>query len=106
MSQILRGALFVAFFGAVGAAASTGLADDAPKCKLATKGDGAVAKACAEGGIKKAKSVMKEMVKAAKAAGVKYDCDDCHKDDSDYSVLTSDGKDKFAKLVEAAAKKK
>lgn len=105
MSQFFRGALFVAFLGAVGAAASTGLADDAPKCKLATKGDGPVAKACAEGGVKKAKAAMKEMVKAAKAAGVKFDCDDCHKDDTDYSVLTSDGSKKFEKLVAAAAKK-
>lgn len=89
---------------AVGAAGTTGLSDDASKCKLATSGDGPIAQACAKGGIKKAKAVMKEMVKAAQAAGLKYDCDHCHKDDADYSVLTSDAPKKFDKLVAAAAK--
>src|SRR6478672_5043008 len=83
--------------------AGTSYADDA--CKLATKGDSRVAKACADGGIKKAKAEMKDMVKQAKANGVKMDCDDCHKDDVHYDQLTAEGKDKFKKLVAALDKK-
>ena len=38
-------------------------------CVIAVKGTSPVAKACAEGGVKRAKVVMKAIVKAAKAAG-------------------------------------
>ena len=38
-------------------------------CKAATKGDSPIAKACAEGGIKKAKEVMKSLVRDARKAG-------------------------------------
>jgi hypothetical protein len=69
-------------------------------CALAT-GDSRVARACAKGGIKQAKAEMKEMVKEAKAAGVKMECDDCHKDDSHYDQLTADAKDKLKKLLAA-----
>jgi hypothetical protein len=89
---------------AVVSVAGTSYAADEP-CKLATKGDSRVAKACAEGGIKKAKAEMKEMVKQGKAAGVKMDCDDCHKDDVHYDQLTAEGKDKFKKLLAALDKK-
>lgn len=65
-------------------------------CKIATKGSSAVARACAEGGIPKAKAIMKAMVKQGRAAGVSYECDDCHNDDGG---LTADVKEKFSKLL-------
>lgn len=86
------------------ASGSLAMAEDAVKCKLATKAESDVGKACAEGGVKKAKGVMKDMVKRAKAAGTKFDCDDCHKED-DFSQLTADGAEKFKKLLAAIAKK-
>jgi hypothetical protein len=106
MVRLLRGALFVAVVGgvsAVGAVASA--ADEPAKCTVATKGDSPVAKACTTGGIKEAKKVMKDMTKKAKANGVKFDCDDCHKDDANYA-LTDDAGDKFKKMVAALAPKK
>jgi len=77
-----------------------GWADGAP-CTIATKGDSPVAKACAEGGIPKAKTAMKDLAKRARANGTKLQCDDCHKDDVKYE-LTADARDKFKKLLAAA----
>jgi hypothetical protein len=68
-------------------------------CQLATKGDSPVAKACREGGIKSAKATMKELVKGARAAGSRYQCDDCHINDADYAQLGKGAEDKFAKLL-------
>jgi hypothetical protein len=70
------------------------------KCTIATKGTSKVAKACAEGGIKAAKAAMKSMVKEAKANGVKFTCDDCHSDDTEYK-LADDASEKFKKLLAA-----
>lgn len=109
MIRILRGTLLVGLVGSALVVAGGGFAgaqDAAPPCKLATKGDSPVAKACKDGGIKKAKQVMKELTKKAKAAGTKFDCDDCHKDDAHYDLLTDDGNDKFKKLLAAAEGKK
>jgi hypothetical protein len=105
MSRALPRILLVALFGLTAARAGLSLADDDGKCKLATKGDSPVVKACTDGGIKKAKATMKDMVKQGKAAGVKMECDDCHKDEKQYDVLTDDAKDKFKKLLAALAKK-
>jgi hypothetical protein len=71
-------------------------------CKLATKGDNPVVRACNQGGIHAAKTAMKELTKQAKSGGVKLDCDDCHKSDSDFSQLTGEAKDKFKQLLAAA----
>jgi hypothetical protein len=76
----------------------------ADPCQLATKGDSPVAKACREGGIKSAKAAMKELVKGGRAAGVRYQCDDCHLNDADYAQLTKGAEDKFAKLLAANRK--
>jgi hypothetical protein len=73
-------------------------------CKLATGTDSPVDKACAEGGLKSAKVAMKDMLRAGRKAGVKFECDDCHTADDDYSKLTTDAKEKFAKLVAAVSK--
>ncbi len=79
-------------------------ADEGGKCTIATKGDSATARACAEGGRAAAKKVMKEMVKQAKASGQKFTCDGCHKDLDNYE-LTKSATDDFKKL-EAVAKVK
>lgn len=73
-------------------------------CVLATKGDSPIAKACREGGIKAAKQAMKELTKAGRAAGVKYQCDDCHTNDADYAQLGKGAEEKFARLVAASRK--
>ena len=74
-------------------------------CQLATKGDSPVAKACKEGGIKSAKATMKDLVKGARAGGVRFQCDDCHVNDTDYTQLAKNAEDKFAKLLAAANRK-
>lgn len=78
---------------------------EAAKCTIATKGDSEVAKACADGGIPKAKAVMKDMGKRAKAAGMKTQCDDCHSDTETTFKLTKDGRKQFEKMVALLAKK-
>jgi hypothetical protein len=87
----------------IGLAAGGVRAADAPPCTIATKGDSPVAKACAKGGIPDAKAAMKDLAKKARAAGTKYQCDDCHKDDTKYA-LTPNARDNFVKLLAAAAK--
>jgi hypothetical protein len=96
-----RGIWFGAF---VFMAATVGFAaDESGKCTIATKGDSPVARACAEGGFKAAKTTMKELVKTAKGNGVKFDCDDCHKNDTTFE-LQKDARDKFKKLLDAQSK--
>jgi hypothetical protein len=72
-------------------------------CRLAVKGDSPVARACAEGGLLRAKQTMRALLKRAKTAGVRFECEDCHVggDDKGYDRLTRDGRDKFAKLLDA-----
>jgi hypothetical protein len=84
--------------GLVGPSVSAG---DGP-CKLATKGDSDVAKACKEGGLGKARPLMKKMVKQAKAKmGGELDCKTCHEgvDDDRYDVLKKDGRAQFDKML-------
>ena len=70
------------------------------KCTIALKGDNDVVKACNEGGIKKAKAAMKAMQKRGKDAGLKFECDDCHKDESAGNwTLNKDAEEKFKKLL-------
>ena len=75
-------------------------ADEA--CKLAKAGS-PMAKPCAEGGIKKAKEAMKNLVREGRKAGVKMECDECHKDPARYDVLADDARAKLEKLMKAAA---
>jgi hypothetical protein len=72
-------------------------------CELAIRGDSPVGRACREGGIKAAKSAMKDLVRRAKAGGLRLDCDDCHASPDDYGDLKSDARQKFSKLLAAAA---
>ena len=71
-------------------------------CELAIRGDSPVSRACHEGGIAKAKLVMKDLVRRARAGGLRLTCDDCHSTQDDYGDLTGDARDKFKKLLEAA----
>jgi hypothetical protein len=78
--------------------ATSRAADD--KCTIAIKDDNPVVKACKEGGIKKAKSVMKSMQKKGKEAGLKFECDGCHKDESAGNwTLKDDAEKKFKELL-------
>jgi hypothetical protein len=103
MARRLRAAFLIGIGiigGAPGLGRGAGAAEGAP-CTIATKGSSPVAKACAAGGIVKAKAAMKDLAKRARAAGTKFQCDDCHKDDIKYE-LTDDARDKFKKLIAAA----
>jgi hypothetical protein len=48
---------------------------------------------------------MRDLVKAGKKVGVKYECDDCHKNDTGYD-LTPQARENFKKLLAAAEGKK
>jgi hypothetical protein len=85
-------------------AGSAAASDD--KCTIAVKGNSLPAKACAKGGRKEAKSVMRTMVTNAKKNGVKYTCDSCHKDmTSDNFELTKDAVENYKKLQAASGMK-
>ena len=90
----------LAAFAVVSLTASAARADDA--CKLAKPGS-PMAKPCAEGGIKKAKEAMKSLVREGRKAGVKLECDECHKDPARYDVLAEDARGKLDKLMKAVA---
>jgi hypothetical protein len=77
----------------------------ADRCTIATKGDSPVAKACAQGGLVEAKRAMRDLVKTGKRAGARYECDDCHKNDTGYD-LTPAARDNFKKLLAAVEAKK
>lgn len=95
MSRMFTAALSL---GALVAIAGGAIAADDGKCTIATKGDNAVAKACAKGGIKEAKKTMKAMVKVAKDSGKKWECDSCHKNEEDWK-LTADGEKLFKEML-------
>src|SRR4051812_48073431 len=73
-------------------------------CKVGGRGDNLVDKACNAGGVRAAKQAMRELVKKAKAQGVRFQCDDCHKDPEDMSMLNDGAKEKLKQLLDAAAK--
>jgi hypothetical protein len=100
MTRPWRGVCLLGVFVIAAAVAAEGFAAEGNKCTIATKGDSPVAQACAKGGVKKAKATMKQMVKAAKDNGVKFDCDNCHKNEETYE-LEGDARDNFKKLLAA-----
>jgi hypothetical protein len=69
---------FVAAAGLYLGAASTAQADDADKCTSKDFKTPQVKKACADGGRKGAKTMMKGLVKKAKAGGAEINCKTCH----------------------------
>ncbi len=86
--------LSVALFAPAAASAA-----DGGKCTIATKPDTEIGKACAAGGVKEAKKVMKQMTKDAKKKGWKGDCDSCHKDTESKFDLTDNGKAEMEKMM-------
>jgi len=100
MVRKLRGMLLLTVLGSTVAISGRAVADNKP-CAIATKGDSPVAKACASGSVVDAKRVMRDMVKSGKKAGVKFECDDCHKNDTGYD-LTTQARENFKKLLAAA----
>jgi hypothetical protein len=58
---------------------------------------------CESGGFNKVKPWMKEVEKAAKAAGMDKDCTDCHVDKKEFK-LKPDGRDNFKEWVKKAGK--
>jgi hypothetical protein len=95
--------LLVVMLAVLGDAKRARAGDDDGPCKLATKGDSPVAKACAQGGVKKAKSLMRQMrVEANKdKSKEQVKCSHCHDHDDDdrYDTLTKDGRDRFKLLL-------
>lgn len=78
--------------------AASGLALAGP-CKVVAKDSKSrTAQACEKGGVDEAVKEMKKMVKASKAKGVKFVCDDCHKNSDDYA-LTDNAKKDYEKLL-------
>lgn len=67
-------------------------------CTVAKDPSTAAGKACAEGGIKAAKKLMKDQVKQAKKKGMKVDCDSCHKDETKWT-LTDDAKKRYDEML-------
>jgi RNA polymerase sigma factor (sigma-70 family) len=70
-------------------------------CTIATKGESAVARACAKGGRAEAKKLMKEMVKSAKTMGQKLACENCHIDLETFD-LRENARDDYAKLEDVS----
>jgi hypothetical protein len=103
MVRELRGILLLTILGSAVAISGRAVADK--PCAIATKGDSPVAKACQSGGLVDAKRTMRDMVKSGKKAGVKFECDDCHKNDTGYD-LTTQARENFKKLLAAADGKK
>lgn len=68
-------------------------------CQMALAGESPVAKACSEGGRRKAIEMMTLFVKRAKAEGIIFVCADCHADEDDFSKLTSRAEAEFRKLL-------
>jgi hypothetical protein len=107
MVRTFRGVLALLALGAGLSAAGSSFAGDDKPCVIATdaKSKSPVAEACAKGGLPEAKKVMKDLVKKGRAAGKKFECDDCHKNDTGYD-LTPQGRDNFKALLAAIDSKK
>jgi hypothetical protein len=94
--------LSLALGSAVLLRASSAAAEE--KCTVAVKGSSPTAKACARGGRGEARKVMKAMVTAASAKGVKFGCDHCHQDVINYELL-KDAAENYKKLQAASGMK-
>jgi hypothetical protein len=98
MLRFFCGSLLAGLLTITAYSATSRAADD--KCTIATKPDNAVGKACQDGGIKKAKATMKAMQKKGKEGGLKFECDECHKDESAGNWTLKDGAEKkFKELL-------
>ena len=110
MSRMRRVALacFFVFFVRGGVGVDAPEADGGEPCKLATKGDSIVAKACRKGGFTDARKLMREMRTVVNKSGPKVECVDCHDhaDDARYDTLTKDGRERFKAFLTEYDKKK
>jgi hypothetical protein len=84
----------------VGYLLNAGAGNASQPCRIA-KGESPVARACAEGGVVRAKQSMRALIKQARAGGASYVCEDCHQDTERYELLQPDAKQRFAKLLAA-----
>ena len=94
--------------GSLGVDGSDARAGGEP-CKLATKGDSPVAKACQGGGVEAAKKLMRQMrAKVNEGRTPKIACKDCHDHDADsrYDTLSKDGRERFKAFLSELDKKK
>lgn len=68
-------------------------------CQMALLGESPVAKACSEGGTKRAVEMMQTFVKRARAEGIMFDCNDCHPVEDEYFKLAPQADLEFRKLL-------
>ena len=68
-------------------------------CKMALTGDSPVAKACSDGGERRAIDMMTLFVKRARAEGFNFKCGTCHVDEDDRSKLAPNADAEFRKLL-------
>jgi hypothetical protein len=68
-------------------------------CRMALRGESPVARACSDGGQRRAMELMQSFVKRAKAEGITFVCTDCHVDEDDYTKLTPRADGEFRKLL-------
>ena len=68
-------------------------------CRMALAGESPVAKACSEGGVRKAIEMMQSFVRRARAEGFVFECTDCHPDEDDHSKLAPHAEAEFRKLL-------
>src|SRR5262245_13533895 len=68
-------------------------------CKMALAGQSPVAKACSEGGQRRAVELMTLFVKRARAEGIVFECTDCHASEEDLSQLKPHAELEFRKLL-------
>ena len=106
MPRFLLALLLAASFTAAATLhAPPAAAGDGRNCTIGGNGgDSPVDKACAEGGIDRAKATMKKMIGIArsKQRGTHWACDDCHADEETYR-LTGDARQRFKELVKLVA---
>jgi hypothetical protein len=68
-------------------------------CRMALTGASPVAKACSEGGERRAMDLMQLFVKRARAEGFPFDCHTCHVDEDDRTRLAPNADVEFRKLL-------
>jgi hypothetical protein len=68
-------------------------------CRMALTGDSPVARACSQGGQRRALDLMQKFVRRAGAEGFVFVCTDCHADEDDYTRLKPQADAEFRKLL-------
>lgn len=68
-------------------------------CQMALLGESPVAKACSERGLRGALDLMQLFVRRAGEQGIKFECQDCHPVEDEYSKLAPQADLEFRKLL-------